>query len=156
MPETCHESCSDNGNGFATCTTKCSGGGRSARRGTAARSRTRQVARYRKEPRYAEAIAYKIRDWGFQRKVDATGTGVTGLRWPVEEAHLGQGLGPREQEREQRSGRYSVTLGYEDGKLTFDVTLDAFPQFTAGSSHTLVMKRGEPPRVDGKAVQPSP
>ncbi len=157
VPETCHESCSDNGNGFATCTTKCSGGGQKCSTKYCSEQRSRQVARYRKEPRYAEAIAYKIWDWGYHRKVDATGTDFKALRWPTDEAKLGVGLlDPREKERENRSASYDVTLSYDDKqKLTFSIALDQLTKFDLGSKHDLKIK-GDRVVVDGKVVQRIP
>lgn len=155
-PESCSEECTDNGNGFASCQTRCRGGGRRCTTRYCSEDRTRQVPRYRKEPRYAEAIHYKIWDWGAHRTVAATGTSTTDLRWPTEEARVGQGLGPREQEREQRSAWYDVTLRY-DGRerFTFAVELDELPRFAVGSRHRLTIKRSRH-TVDGKPVQPAP
>jgi hypothetical protein len=154
VPESCHESCSDNGNGFATCTTRCTGGGQTCSTKYCSEQRSRQVPRYRQEPRYAEGIAYKIWDWGFHRKVDATGTDFKTLRWPTEEARLGLGLvDPREKERESRSGTYDVTLRYDDKeKLRFSVSLDELPKFENGTKHDLKIK-GDRVVVDGKVVQ---
>lgn len=150
VPETCHESCSDNGNGFATCRTTCSGGGTRCSTRYCSEQRSRQVPRYRKEPRYAEAISYKIWDWGDHRSVQASGRGTTGLRWPTDEAKIGQGLGDREQERERRSATYEVKIAYDDGDhLTFDVTLEELPAFEPGSKHPLRIK-GDRVIVDGK------
>lgn len=152
-PQRCSESCSDNGNGFASCQTECTGGGRRCTTRYCSEARTRQVARYRKEPRYAEAISYKIWDWGFHRSVDATGTGAAGMRWPVEEARVGEGLGPREEERETRSGRYVVTVAYDGtSRLVFEVAADELARFELGSRHELRLKRGEATTVDGKVV----
>lgn len=154
-PESCHEVCDDNGNGFASCHTECSGGGRRCTTRYCTESRSREVPKYRDEPRYAEAIAYHVWDWGVDRTVEATGHGVTGLRWPVEEAHLAEQLGPEEQEREQRVARYTVTLAYDGtSTLRFEVDLDDFARFPPGSRHQLRMKRGEPTTVDGEKVSP--
>lgn len=156
VPQRCSESCTSNGNGFATCSTRCTGGGQSCSTKYCSESRTRQVPRYRQEPRYAEAISYRIWDWGAHRTVEAKGTGTTNLRWPTEEAKLGQGLGEREQEREQRSASYDVVLRYDDTKrLTFDVTLAELEGFAIGTRHELKIK-GDRVVVDGRprAVRP--
>lgn len=155
-PQSCSESCSDNGNGFASCRTTCSGGGRSCTTRYCDEPRTRQVPRYRKEARYAEATAYQIWDWGFQRAVKARGAAIDDLRWPTEEARVGAGLAPREQEREQRTAAYRVTLAY-DGKqqLTIEVGADDFARFAPGTAHHLHLKRGRA-TVDGKPVERAP
>lgn len=155
-PQSCSEECTDNGNGFASCQTRCSGGGRRCSTRYCSESRSRQVPRYRKEPRYAEAIAYKIWDWGDHRTVQATGTSISDLRWPTEEARVGQGLGEREQERERRSAYYDVTLRYDGSdRLTFTVGVDELARFAVGSRHRLQLKRDRA-TVDGKPVQRAP
>ncbi len=155
--ESCHEECDDNGNGFSSCHTECTGGGQKCTTRYCSEPRTRQVPRYRDEPRYAEAIAYQIWDWGHHRSIDASGTGVAGLRWPdPSEVKLGVGLGPREEERETRFGTYVVTLAYDgSSKLTFEVTADELPKFEIGTRHQLRIKRGEQTRVDGQLVKPT-
>lgn len=153
VPERCAETCRDNGNGFATCTTTCTGGGRSCRTRYCSEPRTRQVPRYRKEARYAEAIAYHVWDWGDHRTVAASGAGVTGLRWPTDEARTGANLAAREQERERRSARYVVSLAFgERDRLHFETTADAFPTFAVGTSHHLRLK-GKTVTVDGQRVE---
>lgn len=144
LPQSCHESCTSNNNGFATCTTSCSGGGRSCTTRYCSESRSRQVPRYRQEPRYAEGIRYQIWDWGFARKVDAEGTGTTGLRWPEDEARVGKDLGEGERERDQRESEYVVTLRYDGNKpLAFEVTLGELARFPIGSRHELRIKRDD-------------
>jgi hypothetical protein len=138
-------------NGFASCNTVCSGGGRSCTPKWCTEMRTRQVPVTHQEPRYQEAIQFKIWDWGDQRTVDATGTDPAAMRWPVEEAKIGQGLGEREKERERRSAQYRVTLDYDDQKLKFDVTLADLPKFQLGSMHDVKIK-DEHVVVDGKPV----
>jgi len=150
VPESCSESCSDNGNGFASCRTTCSGGGQRCSTRYCSEDRTRQVARYRKEARYAEAVAYRIWDWGDHRTVHAQGATVGDLRWPVAEAGVGAGLAPREQERERRSASYRVTLAYDGAaRLTFEATLSDFAGFAPGTTHQLHLKRGRA-TVDGR------
>ena len=144
-PQTCSESCSDNGNGFATCHTTCSGGGRRCTTRYRDEDRTRQVPIYHDEPRYAEHSAYKIWDWGVDRTLKADGTRVDDLRWPVEEARVGQNLGEKEQERELRAADYDVTLRYDDGEeqLTIPVGVEEFGAFAPGTTHALRLKGKE-------------
>jgi hypothetical protein len=141
-PQTCSETCSDNSNGFATCRTTCSGGGRRCTTNYRSEQRSRQVPRYRDEPRYAEHAAYRIWDWGVDRTLSATGTRVDDLRWPTAEAKVGEDLGDREQEREKRVGTYAVTLRYDDGEetLTFAPQIAEFPRFAPGTTHALRLK----------------
>jgi hypothetical protein len=141
LPQSCHETCTSNNNGFATCSTSCSGGGRTCTTRYCSEPRSRRVPRYREEPRYAEGISYKV-DWGFARKVDAAGTGSTGLRWPEEEARVGQELGDGERERATREAKYTVSLRYDGSSLiAFDVTLQELAQFPIGSRHELRVRR---------------
>lgn len=152
VPEHCSESCSDNGNGFATCRTTCSGGGRSCTTRYCSESRTRQVPRYRKEARYAERVRYDIWDWGDHRTLVAAGSGIAELRWPVEEARLGLDLGPDEQERERRVGQYRVTLRYDDDeRIEVEVAPQAYAGFADGSSHRLTIA-GDDVKVDDVEV----
>jgi len=148
----CHESCTNSKNGFASCNTVCSGGGRSCTTKWCSEQRSREVPQYRAVPRYQEAIEYKIWDWGDQRTVEAAGTDPSAMRWPVEEAKVGQGLGPKEQERERRTGTYRVTLDYDDEKVKFDVALSEVPRFAVGSRHDLKIK-DDRIVVDGKPVE---
>ncbi|MEZ4399039.1 MAG: hypothetical protein R3B06_03425 [Kofleriaceae bacterium] len=155
-PEHCSESCTDNANGFATCTTTCTGGGQSCSTRYCSEQRSRQVPRYRKEPRYAEAVAYQVWDWGDHRTVHARGAAVTGLRWPTEEALTGVGLAEREQERERRAATYAVTLAYDGAaRITVAVTPEAFPGFAVGTKHRLRLK-GKTVAVDGVPVVRAP
>ena len=82
LPEHCSESCTPNGNGFATCRTTCSGGGQSCETRYCTEWKIRHVPRYRSEPRYAERIRYRIWDWGHARTVSASGDDVDDVHWP--------------------------------------------------------------------------
>ncbi len=153
VPERCTESCSSNGNGFATCRTTCTGGGRSCTTRYCDESRTRQVPRYRQEPRYAEMTRYRIWDWGYHRTATATGASTSDMYWPDEAARVGQGLGADEQERSHRTAKYLVTLGYdEDEHIEVDVAADAFATMSIGSPHRLTLA-GDDVAVDGAAVK---
>jgi hypothetical protein len=150
---TCHEVCTNNNNGFATCHDECSGGGRHCTTRYCNESRSRQVPRYRQEPRYAEAVAYKIWDWGDNRTVQATGNGTTGMRWPTEEARVGIGLSDGERERERRTATYDVTIRYDDSKkVTFGVPAGELNAFAVGTKHQLRVK-DQRVIVDGRLVK---
>jgi hypothetical protein len=152
VPERCTESCSSNDNGFATCRTTCTGGGRSCTTRYCTESRTRQVPRYRQEPRYAEKVRYRIWDWGHHRTVPASGTSTADLRWPIEEARVGLALAEGEQERERREGHYFVTLGYDETeRVEVEVGPEVFAGFAVGTSHQLTLQ-GSNVATDGVSV----
>lgn len=153
-PQTCHEVCTNNNNGFASCNNVCSGGGTTCRPRYCQESRTRQVPRYRREPRYAEGVAYKIWDWGDHRTVQATGNQTTAMRWPTEEARIGEGLAERERERERRTATYVVMMRYGEDRtpLSFAVPPDQLRAFEVGTKHQLRIK-DERVIIDGKLVE---
>ncbi|MCC6877544.1 MAG: hypothetical protein IT378_24770 [Sandaracinaceae bacterium] len=115
-PEHCYESCSDDGNGFATCTEHCSGGGRSCSTRYCSEARTRQVPRYRSVPVYRTWYAYRVWDWGLDRTVRAGGAGNE-THWPSDsEVALNVSCGEGERERTRRATRYEVSFRDEDGE----------------------------------------
>ncbi len=152
-PKTCSEKCSSNKNGFATCRTSCSGGGRSCKTRycderrtrqipkTRTEWRTRKVSRYHSEPRYAEGFAWTAWEWAPQRTVRTTGTDVT-TRWP--DSKLNQGLGKGEDEQESRRESYEVTLEYGEGQTItfFPQNEDAFRKFAPSTKHALHIESG--------------
>jgi hypothetical protein len=163
-PQSCHESCKSNKNGFATCKTVCSGGGRSCSTRycdktktrqvakTRSESRTRQVPRYRSEPRYAEAFSWVHWEWLPARTARAAGTDVT-TRWP--ESNLNKGLADGEKERETRREKYQVTLDYgEKRTLTFAPNDELFAKFAPGTKHSIHTEQGTF-TLDGAPVTPS-
>ncbi len=108
VAETCSETCSDDGNGFATCTESCSGGGQSCTTRYCPETRTREVPVYRSEPVYAPWFAYHLWDWGEDRVIAARGDDLS-PRWPADdEVALGRALGAGEREREHRETEYLV------------------------------------------------
>jgi hypothetical protein len=162
-PESCSEKCTSNKNGFATCKTVCTGGGKSCKTRycnetrtrqvprTRTEWRTRQVPRYRSEPRYAEAFSFQQWQWVPDRQADLSGSDVN-LRWPKPDgAHP---LAEGEQEREQKSEHFSVTVSYHDDKsVTFaPENEEAFVAFAPGSKHKVHTEEGRVD-VDGKTVQ---
>lgn len=165
-PQTCREVCKSNKNGFATCSQQCSGGGQSCSTKyctvtktrqiakTRRESRTRQVPVYRSEPRYAEAFAWNHWEWRPNRTVNASGSDVT-CRWPT--SNLKQSLGRGEDEREQRSETFSVTVDFGEGQsLTFAPSNeDEFAKYPPGSSHTLHTQDGRT-LLDGAPVSGRP
>lgn len=151
IPETCSESCSANGNGFATCRTTCSGGGQSCTTRYCDQWRTRQVPRYRDEPRYAERIRYKIWDWAYARTVVASGSAVDDVHWPDGGA-MPEADAEGHRERETRESSFKVALAYDDASVVVAVAADDFASFAPGSSHVLVTHWGSF-ELDGLPVE---
>jgi len=143
-PESCHESCSDDGNGFATCTETCTGGGRSCSTRYCSETRTREVAVYRDEPVYETWYGYRVWDWGEVRVIRASGSGVQ-TRWPAEdEVALGRDLGDGERERSRRAQTYAVTLREPDGEQ-HEYAPESLPElerFVPGSVHHALFHLG--------------
>ncbi len=164
-PKSCHESCKSNKNGFATCKTTCSGGGQSCSTKYCSRTRTRQVPKYRtvnktrqeartrSEPRYAEAFRWREWAWRFDRVVKASGR-TTQVRWPTEaEVRQGAKLLPGEQERSTKEATYEVSLATttepESHTYTRPVATGAeFAGFAVGSLHVVRVKDGQVLAVD--------
>lgn len=156
LPQSCHEVCSDNGNGFAECHDVCSGGGRSCTPRTCSETRTRQVPhfvdvprtreepRYRAVPRSAEWYSYRVWDWGEDRVLRTAGTSEA-PRWPSPaEIHLGAGLGEGERERERRQSTYALELRDGAGR-TYPVPNPSegdFARYGTGSHHTIHAPNG--------------
>jgi len=142
-----------------SCGTSCSGGGRNCRTRYCDRQRTRTVSNYKKVPRYAESLAYKLWDWGEQRKVHASGHGTTDLHWPEVEAKVGEGLThEREQERARRESTYVITIAFADRRVRFEVGADALGRYGIGTRHPVVVKTdmGERVEVDKVPIAPLP
>ncbi|MGE0784884.1 MAG: hypothetical protein AB7S26_04285 [Sandaracinaceae bacterium] len=131
LPESCHEECTSDNNGFASCHDVCTGGGQSCsprycsvtrtRSVTRYRTepRTREVPRYRSEPRYAERFAWRAWRWRPARDVPVRGGLSSPPRWPNDaELTPPEPLGEGEQERSQREEQYRVSLVSTDGRRT--------------------------------------
>ena len=156
LPETCSETCSDDGNGFATCSESCSGGGQSCTTRYCSETRTRDVPRYRDEPRSREVPKYRSEprsadwftwtnwEWADNRTLSKDGEALPVL-WPSEaELALKQGLAEGEDERVLRSGSFKVQLSDKgDGRWWMDVpdeaTLNRYP---LGSTHKAHIRDG--------------
>lgn len=164
-PESCHEECSSDDNGFASCHDVCSGGGQSCTTRYCSETRTRQVLRYRDEPRtreqpryraearFAEWFAFKQWEWGEDRVLRESGSD-SAARWPsAERVHLSVGLAPGEQERERREATYSVRFADDDdGAYTFVPSSEAeFARFPRGSRHRIRASGQEVAAVLGPA-----
>ena len=155
LPETCSETCSSDNNGFATCSTSCSGGGQSCSPRYCSETRTRQVQRfrseprsrqvprYRSEPRHAEHFRWHAWRWEVDRTIVAEGT-TESPHWPEPGSLAPPGpLGEGEQEREQRSATYLVTLRDITGARHEHRPADdhEFARFTSSSRHRLEVGR---------------
>jgi hypothetical protein len=126
-PQSCHEECTNNNNGYATCHTVCSGGGQtcSPRYCTVQKTRmvpkpkqverTRTVPKMVDVPRMAAFFHWKQWDWGVDRSLSEQGEGFS-TRWPSDERiALGNGTKKGEKERERRDGEYAIDLVASDG-----------------------------------------
>lgn len=162
QPERCHEVCTPNDNGFASCHDVCSGGGRSCTPDWCTETRYRDVPRYeqvertRQEPVYrevpvdAEYFAWKHREWAHERTVTETGDG-TEPRWPSDEkVALRAGLAPGEDEREKRQEHFEVALRSADGRVVpVEVTAaDELARYPLASLHTVRLVRDEVVAID--------
>jgi hypothetical protein len=128
IPQTCSESCTDDGNGFATCSTTCTGGGQSCTPRTCPETRTRpvmrtrretrtrQVPHYRIEPRDAPWFRWRAHQWQTSR--EASREGSTEPLVHPSEADLGEPRSTLEGCTETRLAReetYTLTLATEAG-----------------------------------------
>ncbi|UJR78382.1 hypothetical protein [Sandaracinus amylolyticus] len=155
LPQTCSESCSDDGNGFATCTTHCTGGGRTCTPRTCSETRTRPVTRtrpelrtrtvprFRTEPREATWYRWRVREWQVERTAERTGRGADEPTWPSEDE-----LAPIEGDDPSRFARdatWRVTLR-ADAQRTFVTTppsLEDLARYPMGAERWLeVYPRG--------------
>jgi hypothetical protein len=127
LPQSCHEECTNNQNGYASCHTVCSGGGQSCHPRYCSVQKTRmvpkskQVPRTRQvpnmvdEPRMATAFAWKQWDWAKNRTLEEKGDDFA-PRWPDDATvALEQKLGKGERERATRLESYQVEAVATDG-----------------------------------------
>lgn len=169
-PESCRESCTSNGNGFATCSTTCSGGGRSCTPRYCSVTHERKVPRYvdkrrsRKEPRFrtvsrdAEWYTWNEWEWTYDRTVKASGT-THKTHWPKDsELRPANKLLEGEQERSERVTVYRVVFqGVGLEPVTYDpATLEEFKNFTPGSLHTLQKEDGKVSVLPPEGPAPPP
>jgi hypothetical protein len=127
LPQSCHEECTNNNNGYASCHTVCTGGGQSCSpkycqvQKTRTVPKTKQVQKTRvvpnmvDVPRMAPYFAWKQWDWTKNRTLEEKGDGFS-PRWPTDEAvALGQKLGKGEKERTTRVSSFAVDITGSDG-----------------------------------------
>ncbi|QDE85005.1 hypothetical protein [Myxococcus xanthus] len=156
-PKKCSEQCTSNRNGFATCKTTCTGGGRSCTTRYCSvtkkrkepryvdEQRSRQEPRYRSVPRQATWYTWKEWRWMHDRDVKANGTTLE-ARWPTDaELRPAKALRKGEKERNARDARYSVVFhGDDQPAITYPPeTLEEFQRFAPGSTHTLQQEQGK-------------
>lgn len=148
IPQTCHEVCEDEGNGFASCHDECSGGGQSCTPRTCSETRTRTVTRtrpeartrtvphYRAVPRDAPWFRWRTWAWVSDRRATHTGTSEAPT-WPSDE-ELGAGapLGDGEEERIDTSATWSVTVRDDAGRSLpwMPPNLDDLARFPVGAA----------------------
>ena len=149
LPQTCSESCTDDGNGFATCSTTCTGGGQSCTPRTCPETRTRPVTRMRREtrtrqvphfriePRDAPWFRWRAHQWQTSREATLRGTSEPLAR--PGESDLGEVRAVLEGCTETRlvgDERYLLTLATEAGhELSFvPPSVERFEQLAIGAS----------------------
>lgn len=162
--QSCRESCTPNKNGFATCKTVCSGGGRSCTtkycsetktrqvKKTRAEHRTRQVAVFRDEAREADFFRWSQWEWRPQRSAERQGTAPP-LAWPSEdELRPPQPLQPGEEERQRRGFAYEVVFSVPGATLAVasEAELLGLP---VGGTHQLQLSHGKVEAIDRPSVR---
>ena len=148
IPQSCHEECTDDGNGFASCHDVCSGGGQSCTPRTCTAMRTRPVTRTRAEtrtrtvphfrtvPRDAPWFHWRAWQWVEDRRAEHAGS-ADAPTWPTdEELGVGAPLGEGEEERVDRSSLESVDVRDDRGMThTIGVTSpDDLARYPVGAS----------------------
>lgn len=146
LPQSCHEECTDDGNGFATCHDVCSGGGQTCTPRTCPETRTRMVTRTRPETRTREVPRFRAvpvdapwfrwRSWAWveDRRAEHRGTIEEPTRPTDEELGAGAPLGDGEEERIDTRESCSVMLRDERGgaETIVPASLDALAQYPIG------------------------
>lgn len=115
-PKLCHDVCTSNKNGYATCRESCTGGGKTCITKYCSEPRTRSVTDYQDFPIDQTWYSWKAWRWLHQRDVVLSGV-TTETRWPsAAEKKIGDGLVGQEQEREGAShAEYLVTYTNDKG-----------------------------------------
>lgn len=144
IPRVCSENCTPNGNGFATCRTTCTGGGESCRTNYCSVPKTRQVAKYRTEPRYQDYYSWKVWEWAHHRDVKEYGQSNANVYWPSpEKVRLGEGLASGEAERKTEDGKYFIVLQSPKGKQ-YDYqakSLDEYKKYVLGKTYLVIVPK---------------
>jgi hypothetical protein len=145
-PQTCHEECTDDGNGFASCHDVCTGGDQTCTPRTCPEQRTRPVQRtrsetrtrtvphYRTVPRDAPWFHWRAWQWVENRRAHHDGTNEA-PSWPTDE-ELGTGtpLGDGESERVDRDSLASISVRDDRGQPhTLGVQLDDLSRYEVGA-----------------------
>lgn len=111
IPRTCTKSCTSGKNGFANCQDNCTGGGQSCSTKYCSVGKSRQVAKYRSEPRYREYYAWREWRWVHNRTLHEYGSSNKDVHWPPpEKVRLNEGCAGGEEERTSSIGRYFIVL----------------------------------------------
>jgi hypothetical protein len=148
----CSERCTSNRNGFATCRTVCSGGGRSCTPKYCDERRTREVPKFRnetrtrtvckehrQEPRDAEWLAWSYRGWRQEKQLRLSGDD-SAPRWPTaEETKIDA---PAAETSAARHGTYRVVLVTDAGERFVQApkTEAAFRELPLGGRHRLHLR----------------
>ncbi len=150
----CSEKCTSNRNGFASCRTVCSGGGRSCTPKYCNERRTRQVPKFRNEQRTrtvckehreerrdAEWLRWSYRGWGLVKELRLSGDD-SAPRWPTAEQTRIDA--PAAETRVEQRGTYKVVLVDAKGERYVEAprTEEAFRKLPRGSRHRLHFRSG--------------
>ncbi|MDB4278088.1 hypothetical protein N9917_00500 [Deltaproteobacteria bacterium] len=144
----CGETCRDNGNGFATCSTKyCSRSVDYSCTKSRYVSKTcqRTVPKYCERPIYETKCRYRTQVWNVAETAPATGTGHD-TRWPEVE------VGP--EDRLRYAADYSVTIAYHDRGEDETHTLKPGDTKWLGMSKTLTHGQSRKAEKAYKAWEP--
>jgi hypothetical protein len=149
-PQTCKETCTSGKNGFASCKTTCTGGGQDCSTRycnetktkqvpkTKTVTKTREIPAFKDEPRMAPWFSWKARAWTVDRHVEERGTTQPPIWAAPTRVHLKQGIAKGEDERELRSGKFTVVFDAEGRsyKLT-PASEDVFKTFDIGATRRI-------------------
>jgi hypothetical protein len=149
-PQNCKETCTSGKNGFANCKTTCTGGGQDCSTRycnetktkqvpkTKTVSKTRQVPAFKDEPRMAPWFSWKARAWTVDRHVEERGTTQPPVWAAPTRVRLKEGIAKGEDERELRSGKFTVMFDAEG--RTYRLTPpseDVFKTFEIGTTRRI-------------------
>jgi len=132
-------SCTENENGFKT----CSGGDRVCSTRYCSETRYRDVPRYKSVPVYRTWYKWRVWQWKVARVLHEKGT-TEAPRWPSDaQVRLGAGSGPGEKERARREAKYEVTFA-DDEEEEYPYRpqdLEAFSALPMGAERTIRVGR---------------
>jgi hypothetical protein len=133
--------CTENDNGFKT----CSGGDRVCSTRYCSETRYREVPRYKSVPVYQTWYRWSVWQWKVARMLREKGT-TEEPRWPSEaQIALGAGCRAGEQERERREAKYEVVFADEETERHpyRSQSLEEFAALPLGAKRTIRVGRAQ-------------